>query len=236
MHQDASVAPRFLEKRHAGSATTRGDRRMRRSLVRLLLATVLAGGSLVAIGGVSSAAPDDGPAADVALRAIEASPKKASAEGMVARAKAARERATRLREAGDEAHAKIADAVARTWAEAGREVVRAAELEEKANAARRDAVDAGASGERERAILEEAVAQSGRLRAQLEGESRDVKDPARTNVAGAASDAGAAPPRTPKSEVGPKGEPMKRKPEETKAPKPDDKPAERPAARDGGVR
>src|SRR5262249_12460978 len=44
-------------------------------------------------------------------------------------AKAAIERATRFRAAGDEAHAKAADGLALEWAQVAREVVRAADAE-----------------------------------------------------------------------------------------------------------
>jgi hypothetical protein len=91
-----------------------------------------------------------------------------------------------MRSAGDESHARIADSVARTWAEAARDVVRAVEVEERAAVARRAATDAGAQAERERALLEEAIAQSGRVRAQLDALERESKEqPARTSMAGA---------------------------------------------------
>jgi hypothetical protein len=148
-------------------------------LVALVLAAVLG-------AAVATAGPDDRGSAEAALRDLEASPKKNVASEMTARARAALDRAAKLRASGDESHARLADALARTWAEAARDAVRAAELEEKAFAARRDASDAGARADRERALLEEAIAQSGRLRAQLEGLERESKEqPARTSIAGA---------------------------------------------------
>jgi hypothetical protein len=159
---------------------------------RVVLAAVVAG-ALLGGATLAAAGPDDRGAAEATLRDLEGSPKKTVAAEMTARAKSALERATKLRAAGDEPHARLADALARTWAEAAREAVRAAELEEKAFEARRDASDAGARADRERALLEEAVAQSGRLRAQLEGLERESKEqPARTSMMGA--DAGAAKP------------------------------------------
>ena len=99
------------------------------------------------------------------------------------------------RSSGDEAHAKLADRVARTWAEGARDATRAAIVEESAAAARRGATDAGTQADRERALLEEAIAQSGRLRAQMEAAEHEGKDqPARTSTAAASGDAGARAP------------------------------------------
>lgn len=124
--------------------------------------------------------------AEAAVKELEASPKKAAVAEMIARAKTALERASGMRSAGDEAHARLADEAARTWTDAAREVLRAAEIEERAAASRRAASDAGARADRERALLEEAVAQSGRLRAQLEALERESKEqPAKTSKAGA---------------------------------------------------
>lgn len=144
---------------------------------------VLAAGLFVA--AAAYAGPDDRAAAESAVRELEASPKKAVAAEMTARAKTALDRGAKLRAAGDETHARLADTLARTWADAARESVRAAELEEKAFEARRDASDAGARADRERALLEEAIAQSGRLRAQL-GALEHEAPPSRTSDAGAA--------------------------------------------------
>jgi hypothetical protein len=131
------------------------------------------------------------------LREVEASPKKEVASELVARSRAALERGGRMRSAGDEAHARVADSVARTWAEAARDVARAAVVEARSAEARRGATDAGALADRERAQLEEAIAQSGRLRAQMESAERDGKEqPARTSAA-ANSDAGTRAPSKP---------------------------------------
>lgn len=173
--------------------------RARRGLAALVLSAV------VAVAAVASAGPDDRGSAESILRDVDRSARKDVANEMVTRAKGALNRSSRMRAAGDEPHARLADAVARTWAEAARDVVRAAEIEEKAAAARRNAADAGAVADRERALLEEGIAQSGRLRAQLEALDRESKEqPARTNVAGANADAGAkAPPKPagPKKDV-----------------------------------
>jgi len=87
----------------------------------------------------------------------------------------------------------------REAAEAARDAVKAAAVEETASKSRNDATDAGLVADRERALLEEAVAQSGRLRAQLESGPKDKETPARTS-AQANSDAGAKPAPKPSSQ------------------------------------
>jgi len=165
---------------------------MPRHFLRILIAL-----AVLCAGAVALAQPDDRGAAETILKEVEASPKKDVAQEMVGRAKTALDRGARMRSAGDESHARMADAVARTWAEAARDIVRAVEVEERANAARRNATDAGTQAERERALLEEAIAQTGRVRAQLEAVERESKEqPARTSMTGA--DGGvSAPKKTP---------------------------------------
>jgi hypothetical protein len=175
-----------------------------KSIVRkslLSIASIALAGLLVV--AVASGAGDERAMAETMLKEVEASPKKDVAADLVARSKSALERGQRMRAAGDEAHAKIADSVARKWAEAARDVARAAVTEDSAGAARRDANDAGALADRERALLEEAIAQSGRLRAQMDAIEREGKDqPARTSTQ-ANSDAGTrAPPAKPPAPVG----------------------------------
>jgi hypothetical protein len=86
----------------------------------------------------------------------------------VASAKGALERATRLRAAGDEAHAKAADGLALEWAQTGRDLAKAADAEATATELRRKAVDAQALLERTRTQVEEGIAHVGRLRTQLQ--------------------------------------------------------------------
>jgi hypothetical protein len=148
------------------------------------------------MGAAAAAAGDDRSAAESLLREVEASPKKDVATDLVARSRSALERAARFRTAGDESHARLADTVARTWAEAARDLVRAAAVEESASQARRGATDAGVVAERERALLEEAIAQSGRLRAQMATLDHAKEEPARTSAA-ANSDAGTRAPKAP---------------------------------------
>lgn len=154
--------------------------------------------AFIAFGVVAMAAEDDRTATEALLREVEASPWKGAGGELTARSRAALERGAHLRSSGDEAHAKIADRLARTWAEAARDVVRAAAAEESASSARRSATDAGALADRERALLEEAIAQSGRLRAQLATASRETNEPhARTSAVAASVDAGARAPARP---------------------------------------
>jgi hypothetical protein len=156
----------------------------------------------LAVGAVAMAgAESDRTAAESCLKEVEASPRKDVADPLAARSRAALDRANQLRASGDEAHAKLADNLARQWAEAARDAARAAVVEESAAAAQRGASDAGALADRERALLEEAIAQSGRLRAQLEATQRDGKDqPARTSTAAVSGDAGARPPAATKGQ------------------------------------
>lgn len=197
-------------------------------------AGALVAACLVSLGVAAGAeGPDDRATTDALLREAEGSKKKDVALEMIARSRAALERAARLRASGDEPHARLADGLARTWAEAARDVIRAVEVEERAQAARRGATDAGAMAERERALLEEGIAQTGRLEAQLDAAERESKEqPARTSAAaGAETDAGAK-----------KGQPQPPAPKQTRdAPKPAPRDATKDmkdvkGARDGGAR
>jgi len=108
----------------------------------------------------------------------------------------------KLRAQGDETHAKLADTVAREWAEVGRDLVRTVELERHAADARRGADDAGAEVERERALLDEGIAQNGRLRAQVEAVEREKKQAPEKTSASATRDAGASRPQKTPSPAG----------------------------------
>jgi hypothetical protein len=181
--------------------------RLMKPVARTLAVAVFAFAGLGALARATAAGADDRGVAESVLHDVEASPKKAAVAEMTARSHAALDRASKLRASGDEPHARIAESAARTWAEAARDVLRAVDVEEKAAAARIGATDAGAVADRERALLEEGVAQSGRLRAQLEAAERDSKEqPARTS-AQADKDAGAsaAPKPQPKPPVQPGG-------------------------------
>ena len=140
----------------------------------------------IAMGGGSAIAADhtnqDRFAAEALLKEVEASPKKEVATAFLAKAHAALERASKLRKAGDEPHALLADGLAFACAEAARDTLRAANAEENAASTLRSANDAGAQAERERALLEESITRSGRLRAELDAlERKSKEEPARTS-------------------------------------------------------
>jgi len=91
----------------------------------------------------------------------------APSDDAVTRSRDALERATRMRNAGDEAHARVAEGLALEWAETARDRARTSGVEAKAREAEVATIDASAHVERERALLEEAIARSGRLKAEL---------------------------------------------------------------------
>lgn len=115
---------------------------------------------------ISAAEADDREEAERVM--VSVSSGDAGKSEMLDKAKASLERSRRLRAAGDEAHATLSDRVARAWAEAARDRIRAIQAEEEAARLRSALVDASARSERERALLEENIARAGRLRAQLE--------------------------------------------------------------------
>lgn len=170
--------------------------RTRSVVAGLTLATALAIAWVAAAAGT-----DDRAATEGVLREVEASPRKDVAAEMTTRSRGALDRAAKLRASGDEAHARLADGLAKTWADAARDVVRAVDVEDKAQAARRAATDAGVLAERERALLEEGIAQSGRVKAQLQSVERESREqPARTSATGASdTDGGTARPKAPKT-------------------------------------
>jgi hypothetical protein len=98
--------------------------------------------------------------ADTAHRAVTADAIRASRDAL--------ERATRLRTAGDEAHARLAEGLALEWAETARDLARAADAEKREHEIEVAAIDAGARVERERALLEAAIARAGRLATELQ--------------------------------------------------------------------
>jgi len=127
-----------------------------------------------ALAGATSTVPiaradgDDHAAAEALVVPMQKEvPEPATVEA-VARARDALEQSTRLRAAGDEAHAKAADGLAREWAETARDLALAAAAEKQANERRRQAIQAQAQLERTRALVEEGIARLGRLRAELE--------------------------------------------------------------------
>jgi hypothetical protein len=99
-------------------------------------------------------------ASDTAHAALVAEP--------LGRAREAIERATRLRESGDETRGKAADGLALEWAETARDLARAADAERAAADRRRQAMAKQAQVERARALVEADLAHVGRLRKEIE--------------------------------------------------------------------
>jgi hypothetical protein len=174
---------------------------MRIGLSRWLVVALTVALGVGVASSLRAAGPDDASSTEAVLREVEASPKKDVTAEMIARSRAALDRAKKLRAAGDEPHARLADGLAKTWAEAARDVLRAVDVEERAQAARRSATDAGVLAERERALLDEGIAQAGRLKAQLDTLERESKEqPARTSAAANSdTDGGAPKPKAPKT-------------------------------------
>ncbi|HWL86439.1 MAG TPA: hypothetical protein VNO21_11590 [Polyangiaceae bacterium] len=164
----------------------------------------LAAGAVLVAAALASAASaqDERGRAEAMVTELEGdvSHRALTAE-VVARAHQYLTQGQKLRASGDETRAKLADAVAREWAEVGRDLVRTADLEQRAIRARGEADDAGAQVDRERALLDEAIAQNGRLRAQVEAAEHEKKQEPEKTSASAARDngknSGLARPKTP---------------------------------------
>jgi hypothetical protein len=154
------------------------------------LGVVLA--ALVGLGVAATARGDDRATAEALLSPIEHDPARlAIAADAVKQARASLERATRMRDANDEPRSRLAESLGRHWAQVARDLVRTAEAEQAAITARASADDAGARAERERNLLEEALARQGRLRAELEGLDRGKQGPDRTAPVAASPSPGA---------------------------------------------
>jgi hypothetical protein len=85
----------------------------------------------------------------------------------VGHAKEASERSTRLRAAGDETHARVADGLSHEWTETARDLELAVAAEKMAAERRREAMRAQAQLQRTRTLVEEGIARLGRIRAEL---------------------------------------------------------------------
>jgi len=148
--------------------------------------------ALVGLGIAATAHGDDRATAEGLLSPIEHDAAHlAIAADAVKQARDALEHATRMRDANDEARARLAESLGRHWAQVARDLVRAADAEHAATRARVAADDAGAHADRERNLLEEAIARQGRLRAELEGLDRAKQGPDRTAPIGASIEGGA---------------------------------------------
>jgi hypothetical protein len=141
-----------------------------------LAGTLLLSLSLTIATPAAGQGGDDRAIAETIVKQVESDPARAAvAAEALTQARAALERATRLRSAGDEAHAKAADGLAREWAEDARDLARAAEAEATAAEVRRKAVAAQAQLERTRALVEEEIAHIGRLKAELDQAERSAQ-------------------------------------------------------------
>ena len=147
--------------------------------------------ALAGVGIAASARGDDRATAEAILAPLgHDATHSAVAADALKKSRDALERATRMRDANDEPRARLAEVLGRQWAEVARDMVRVADAERTARDARALLDDAGAHAERERSLLEEAIARQGRLRAELEGLDRTRRGPDRTAPAGAILDAG----------------------------------------------
>lgn len=122
---------------------------------------------------------DDRSQAEQVLQTLESDPHTKQLCGdPITKARFALERAHRMRVAGDDKHGRLAEGLALAWAQVGQELVRADATETRAAAAAAIASDAGTHVERERALLEQQLAENGRLQAELaKAESRDGGSP-----------------------------------------------------------
>jgi chromosome segregation ATPase len=133
---------------------------------------------------VPTAPPGDGATAQGILRELSA---KAAKDQDVAQVvaepiqnvKRALERAHGARAAGDEAHARILDGLALNWAEAGRDLDRAAAAEKVATTTSEKANEVHTRAERARALLEETQARKARAAAELIRAESDAREAAR---------------------------------------------------------
>src|SRR5580692_10714726 len=147
---------------------------------------------LAAIASAEDTSANARAGAVATLDALKQDPAHVAVTGdAVVHARDALERGTRMRVSGDEMHALLADGLALDWALTARDLERAVDVEERARNARLLVLDAGAVVERERALLEEGIARTGRLRAELETTRKDKREsPSRTSPLGASSGQG----------------------------------------------
>lgn len=102
---------------------------------------------------------------------------KRVASEALARARAALQRAERMRAAGDEPHARLNEAVAAAFVDAAVALVAARTAQDASTEAQTKLLAAKARLERERALAEEAMMRKGQLEAQLE-QTMQAKSPA----------------------------------------------------------
>ncbi len=156
----------------------------RKGLPSLAGLTGLVGLGVLALAATARA--DDRAVAEAIVARLQADEASAATTAeALAHARDALQRADRLRGVRDEAHARLADGLARDWAEAAEAIVRAAESEARAAAVVQNATDEQTKVERTRALVEEGVARVGRLRAQLDEAEARRHPPGQPTGAGA---------------------------------------------------
>jgi hypothetical protein len=121
-------------------------------------------------GGAAVLAPVASADAGTSIMALTAEP--------VLAARRALERASSARLAKDVRQAELLEGLAREWAETAHDLVRAAKAEAEANQVETRAAQVGVQAERQRALLEEAIARRGRAEAELGRIAADAGVPA----------------------------------------------------------
>ncbi len=172
-----------------------------RSKKRALFAAVLVLAVAAVLPSLASATEDDRAVADrIATELQHDQAHQVLTSDAVAQTRKALERALRMHQAGDDVRAREVEGLARSWAEMGKDLVRTADAEARSRQLLNAASDAGAHAERERALLEEAIAQNSRLKAEVaSAEKEESAAPTRTSaVAKKDADAGAKTPKSPK--------------------------------------
>lgn len=118
------------------------------------------------------APPGDGAQAEKLLKQVEAAalePRHAKVvQEALQKSAHALERAAGARAAGDAVHARMLDGLALEWAEAARDLLRAAKAEDEALASAKKARELSVQVERARALLAETEARRGRAAADLQ--------------------------------------------------------------------
>ncbi len=137
-----------------------------RTILRAAFAIALT--AAPAAGVALAASPVDRASTEAALSELERDPAtKESVADAAKQARLALDRATRMKAAGDDVHARLAEALAHDWAVVAQEQARATAAEQKAAIAHAAAGDAGAQTHRARAMLEQRLAENGRLTAEV---------------------------------------------------------------------
>jgi hypothetical protein len=124
---------------------------------------LVAGLSVTTLLAPRIARADDRDAAITTLASLDPAWK----DDAIVQAKDSLERATRMHNAGDPSHARLAEALALEWARLARDRARALAAEKSATDAQVADIEAAARVEREQSLLEEAITRSGRLKAEL---------------------------------------------------------------------